>query len=588
MHRIIKITFFILLLSLSYLFSIPYNVKFIGIKDKKTLKTLRSTSLITSKISPPRTVNALRYRVSNSIEEMIKILHNYGYYDANITFDLEEEKKTINVFIFCKTGPRYILDSYDIYLYPCNEKCIKVKNIDYKKIGLTLKKPTTSKEIINAKYKILRILMENGHPLSSIEKHKVIVDVKKKTISVEVFVKKSPLCRFGPTTISGLKNIYPKYIYNKIAWREKNVFSPEKIKETQTRLINTNLFSSVIITYKEKLDEENLLPMNIDTVEAKHQNFSIGANYATVDGFGVVFGWNHYNVRRMGEILSLYGDVSKRATTGYLTYKKPDFLWFDQTLVLRGYATREKIRAYLGFTYGGLFRIDHKVHKKFKYSYGLQSEYVSVVHSANSGKFTLIGIPFYFRYMGSNHLLNPTKGFNLTYVITPFYNAINEKTFFTRQRFVWESYLPTKKNKKIVFAFRFQIGSILGSSIFKIPMTKLFLGGSDDDLRGYRYKTVSPRNNQGKIIGGKSAIYASFEPRFRVTKAIGVVPFVDIGNVQLKSFPSLRGKWRKSVGMGLRYFTFFGPLRLDVGFPLDKYKKDDPSYRIYVSIGQTF
>ena len=61
-----------------------------------------------------------------------------------------------------------------------------------------------------------------------------------------------------------------------------------------------------------------------------------------------------------------------------------------------------------------------------------------------------------------------------------------------------------------------------------------------------------------------------------------------MGNIQREQWPTFHGKWRKSVGMGLRYFTFFGPLRLDVAFPLDKIKKSDPNYKIYLSIGQTF
>ena len=143
------------------------------------------------------------------------------------------------------------------------------------------------------------------------------------------------------------------------------------------------------------------------------------------------------------------------------------------------------------------------------------------------------------------------------------------------------------KSEKIVFAWRAVLGSLIGAPLADIPMTKLFFGGSDDDLRGYKYRTVSPTNNKGDPKGGRSAIYLSFEPRLRITQTIGVVPFTDWGVVTTKQYPTPFGKWYKSAGIGFRYYTFFGPMRLDIAFPLNQ-RKIDHWFRFYASIGQTF
>jgi translocation and assembly module TamA len=128
----------------------------------------------------------------------------------------------------------------------------------------------------------------------------------------------------------------------------------------------------------------------------------------------------------------------------------------------------------------------------------------------------------------------------------------------------------------------------VGTKQENVPLPVLFLGGSEDDLRGYRYKTVSPLNEDRKPFGGRSAIFLTAEARLRVTETIGVVPFADFGTVAFEQWPQFQAKWFKSVGAGLRYFTFFGPLRFDVGFPLNRRHKVDPAFRIYASIGQTF
>jgi translocation and assembly module TamA len=139
-----------------------------------------------------------------------------------------------------------------------------------------------------------------------------------------------------------------------------------------------------------------------------------------------------------------------------------------------------------------------------------------------------------------------------------------------------------------VLAQKITVGSIFSKNLSYVPVSKRFFGGSEEDLRGYAYQSVSPIAPHHKPIGGRSEVFYTLEPRLRVSKTIGLVPFFDMGNVYSAMLPSFSGKWLKSVGLGLRYFSFMGPFRLDVGFPLEKRKEIDKFYRILVSIGQTF
>ena len=84
-----------------------------------------------------------------------------------------------------------------------------------------------------------------------------------------------------------------------------------------------------------------------------------------------------------------------------------------------------------------------------------------------------------------------------------------------------------------------------------------------------------------------SCIYYTAEMRFRLSEKIGIVPFFDMGRVEDDRLPTLHGRWLKSLGGGMRYFSFMGPIRFDLGFPLNK-RSFDPNYRLFVSIGQTF
>jgi translocation and assembly module TamA len=193
----------------------------------------------------------------------------------------------------------------------------------------------------------------------------------------------------------------------------------------------------------------------------------------------------------------------------------------------------------------------------------------------------------YLRWSSANSLLNPTRGATLEYTLTPAVNVADAKDVYLVQQFIESAYLSLDKKARVVLAEKVTYGFILSNGLAAIPLCNRFLGGSEQDLRGYRYHTVSPLVD-GKPIGGRSAIYLSLESRFRITDAIGLVPFFDMGSVWTTEYPTDHGKWFKSVGLGFRFFTFMGPFRADLAFPLNRRKDIDPVYKILVSIGQMF
>jgi len=81
-------------------------------------------------------------------------------------------------------------------------------------------------------------------------------------------------------------------------------------------------------------------------------------------------------------------------------------------------------------------------------------------------------------------------------------------------------------------------------------------------------------------------VTASLEARVRITDTIGIVPFLDVGTVSAETFPDF-GDFRAGAGVGIRYATPFGPLRLDFAVPLNKYE-NGTAYGIYAGIGQSF
>lgn len=568
-----------------------YKVEFIGLEDKDTLSVIKSKSdLIQLQSRPPASLNGLRYRIKSDIPGMIEILHAFGYYDATVTSQIQNETGTADVFIFIHSGPRYLLDGYDFYASNCQEKTEipeKCRSITLERIGIDVGKPLLAGNIINAEQILLDELANCGYPLAAIEKRDVIVDVAKKSVTVKLCIDIGPLCKFGPLSMIGLKDVKTEYIVRKLLWEEGQTYNQNLVDATQRILIETDLFSSLIISHADEPDASGALPMKIRFSESKHRSISIGFTYATNDGPGLVFGWINRNFRHMGEKLSLDVNVNSRLTTGIASYIKPDFLRLNQNYLWQLEGMREKVTAYIADTYSLQNLLERYFSKRNYFSIGIRGEFVDVTHSISNGTFTLLSLPIYYKFTDVKNILDPTSGVIANYWFSPYQAVTHEKSTFLKQLLTAAFYAPLTPGRNIVLALRMQAGSIVGSSLTQIPFPKRFLGGSDDNLRGYRYKTVGPLNSDGNPTGGRGALYLTIEPRFRITKTIGGIVFFDLGTVTDKTYPTVNGQWFKSVGFGLRYYTFFGPLRLDVGFPLDR-RPFDPRYRLYASVGQTF
>jgi len=568
---------------------IEYTVHFIGLDDPTALKTLKAVSdLTTLQEKPPASVNALRYRADSDIPELLKVLHAHGYYEATVNIRIEQLDDEVEVFVMIQPGPAYTIDEYTVQLYSgSRENVISCANIQLKNIGIELGRPVRAKIILEAEQKVLSLLSDCGYPLAEVEKREMVADGATKTFHVRLDVQTGPFSKFGPSTMQGLKDVNARFIERKMTWKIGDTYSSNEVDITQKKLMDTGLFSSVLITHDTKLNTEGQLPMKAELAESKHKSINVGVSYQTFFGPGLTFGWENRNIGSMGRKLTLQGDITKKTHSGIATFLIPDCFNIDQDFVAQAQAMHESIFAYAQKSYNITNRFEKRIGTKYRFSVSIKLERMIVSQSVSNGTFTLLEIPLYFRWSTANHLLNPTKGATLEYKVVPSGNFSTPDRYYIYQSLAHTSYFPMSSSHFLVLAQQLILESIISKNLASVPVPKRILGGTEQDLRGYRYRTVSPLEGH-KPKGGQSGIFYTFETRFRVSKTIGLVPFFDIGSVYMTEFPNFHGKWFKSVGLGLRYFTFLGPLRFDIAFPLDRRKAIDPHYRILVSIGQTF
>ena len=210
-----------------------------------------------------------------------------------------------------------------------------------------------------------------------------------------------------------------------------------------------------------------------------------------------------------------------------------------------------------------------------------------VKQDRETNEYYLLGLSNTFAYDLRNDVLNPTKGIYGTLSLSPYFSVAGTETQFVVSDGSLAGYLPVVGEDRVVLAARGRLGSIFGDSRSSVPANMRFYAGGGGSVRGYGFRMVGPLDEHDDPIGGRSVVEIGAEVRIKVTDTIGVVPFVDGGQVFEDIYPSFDEAPLWAAGLGLRYYTAVGPLRLDFAFPLNPRSVDD-SFQFYVSIGQAF
>jgi translocation and assembly module TamA len=138
----------------------------------------------------------------------------------------------------------------------------------------------------------------------------------------------------------------------------------------------------------------------------------------------------------------------------------------------------------------------------------------------------------------------------------------------------------------VVLAARTRLGTILGAPRDAVAPSRRFYAGGGASVRGYGYQSIGPRDPNNDPIGGRSLTEFAVEARIRAFRNFGIVPFIDAGNIYTDPLPRFTD-FRYGAGLGVRYYSNFGPIRLDVGTPLNR-QPGDSRIAVYVSLGQAF
>ncbi|WP_332017517.1 autotransporter assembly complex protein TamA [Devosia ureilytica] len=448
--------------------------------------------------------------------------------------------------------------------------------------------------ILRAEQLALEAWRQQGYAKAEIVGREVVADHATNTVAAVITVNPGRLAAFGPVRVTGTTNMNPEFVAQQTGLAVGSEYDPDQLDRAQKRLDRLEVFRSARLEAAESIGSDGLLPYELIVEELPGRRFGFGATYSSVDGLGLEGYHLWRNLFGQAERLRLDARV---ASIGYPvdtsqfdyfvggTFTKPGFYHPDVDLVATVSAERTIYPQYTETSAGGRVGLSWFFSDELTLEGGASFEIARFDDDFGTRDFQTAGVYAGIVYDGRDSSVDPTEGWYAAANLEPYFDLLGGKP---GARLVVEgrTYFGFGEDDPFVLAGRLKAGAVLGPDLVDIPPDKLFFAGGGGSVRGYTFKSIGVDDGMGNITGGRYLLEASLEARAKVTNDIGVVGFVDGGYVAADTFPGL-DDLRLGAGVGVRYYTGLGPLRLDVAVPLNK-KAGDPDYAIYAGIGQAF
>ncbi|WP_196222770.1 autotransporter assembly complex protein TamA [Pseudooceanicola algae] len=564
------------------------------------MKTLRAASLSVKAVETDEITDAqeLIAAAKADYKRMIAALYDEGYFgpDVSIKIDgreavdvsaLQRNVTAEKILISVEPGPLFTFSQAEIDPLPTGSE---------PPAGFTVGATAKTSVIRQAGRTGITDWRQAGYPLADVTGQQITANHADSKVAASFDVTPGPQLTFGTVTLSPDSydsNVRPERILEIAGLPEGEVYDPDEVSKAADRMRRTGAFSSAVVTEDDHASAGDTLGTTIEVRDARLHRIGAGVEISSTEGLSLSGYWMNRNLWGGAERLRFDAEIEGLGvdTGGYYggidyslegSLTRPAFHHPDMDLVFGFELSREDEPDYLsdvGALTVGLERyINEDLTGSLEVGLRLNRSRDDLgtrdfLHFTTTGGLT---------WDNRNSEFDATKGFYADVEVTPFVGLNGVDSSGVRSEADLRAY-QMLGSEKLVLAGWLQVGSVVGPSIVNTPSDWLFYSGGGGSVRGQGYKSLGVTNGS-VTTGGRSYAAISTEVRSKFTDTIGGAVFVDYGYVaEDETFTG--GEWQGGAGLGLRYFTPIGPIRLDLAVPVTG---DSDAISMYVGIGQAF
>ncbi|HEY1615148.1 MAG TPA: BamA/TamA family outer membrane protein [Rhizomicrobium sp.] len=548
---------------------------------------------------------ALVSRARDDVPRLETALDSFGYFGNRVTITIEGHDigdpdlpavlddvpagKDVTAKIAIETGPLYHLR--DLVLQgTVPESARKALKIDR---GA----PAVSAELVAGAGRMLAALQEDGYAFAKVTGPTADADDAAHVLDVTYDVEPGARVQIGAIALKGLKDVNEDFVRGALTVHSGDLYKPSKIEAARQTLVQLGVFSGVSVRAADHATADGRVPLTFDFTERKRHAVNFTALYSTDLGLSVSTTWSHRNLFGNAEQLNLTAmatQIGGNATSGLgydvsAQFIKPDFLALDQSLEFDLSGVKASLEAYdqTAETLGGVFR--RKFSRLWSGSAGLTVTEDQVTQEDVTRLYQILGLPVTANYdsTGINGLIgDPVKGYRASFAVTPTV-ALGAGTLgFVVLQASGSTYFDISGDGRSVLALRALAGSIEGGTNTDLPPDQRLYAGGSATVRGYAYQSIGPLFADDNPIGATSVDAATIEYRQRILGDWGAAAFVDAGQASAQPTP-FTGTLRVGTGVGARYYTPIGAVRVDLAVPVTPIPHGD-AFEVYLGLGQAF
>jgi translocation and assembly module TamA len=603
---------------------------------------LQSTSQLEAlRSSAPVNPFGLIARARADMDRLKTVLESFGYYQSRVSITINglalnepSLADTLNALsngddALCKVtfelGPLYHLGHIEIDG--------SVPDSARDSLALSSGAPAIASDVLAGGARLLTTLENQGFAFAKVDPPVAHEDPAEHVLNLSFHVVTGPRVQIGEIRFDGLKRVHERLARRRLLLHTGEPYRAVAVERARKDLLALGVFAAVSVRLGDAADTLGRVPVTFQMSERPRHAVSLTAGFSSDLGGSGGVTWSDRNVRGNAEQLNLSARVINLGGTasrgiGYDTSAKyiiPEFAHRDQSLQFAVGAIKQSLKAYDQTAETAGVTLSRKISGIWSASVGVSSAHETITQEGTTHVYTLFALPLGALYDSTNlpsPLIDATHGLRASLSIAPTLSRGQPNATFLVTQASIVDYLDLRgllgsAPGRSVLAFRALAGSALSATQFDetievsgvpvsvrvpaLPPDQRFYAGGSGTVRGYRYQSVGPRFPDGNPVGGTAMTAVNVEFRQRIGTSFGAAVFADAGEVseslsgvshtkRCSSTTTLQGTttcWAVGVGVGARYYTPIGPLRLDFALPTSRRSNDD-RFEVYIGLGQAF
>jgi len=507
--------------------------------------------------------------------------HNNGYLESKVGEPIvRQEDEWIYVTFTIQEGDRFKIGTIDFRGDLIAEKGKLLELLDIR--GETYLSRKTMREDV---LQLSDFYAEKGYAFAEFSP-KFEKSASGKRLDIVILIDKGGLVYINRIIITGNTRTRDNVIRRELTIEEGGVFDSAALRQSNKNLQRLSFFDEVNINPEPTLDKSKM-DIVIDIKERPTGKFSVGGGYSSVDDFVFMAEITESNFLGRGDKLALKASLGGSSDRYTLSYTNPRLFDSQLSWGADAFDTMREYDDYTNDSKGGALKVGYPVFEKWrgyaKYSLtdtelsDVEEDASFIIRESQNIELTS-AVQFSLRRDTRDRSYGATEGSRHLISVKYAGGPLQGDSQFTKVTASTSWYFPLFL--KTVFHFKASAGQIFENETDKLPIYERFFLGGINTIRGFDYAKISPQDPvTGDLIGGDKMWYANFEFIFPLVADQGVsgVLFFDVGQVLGDDDDWNFDDYRSAVGIGLRWLSPMGPLRIEWGYNLDPINDEDES-----------